>query len=442
MNKIVALIGRPNVGKSTLFNRITRSKDALVDDMPGVTRDRNYGKAEWEGHKFTLVDTGGFSDEDEQDFVSQIRFQAELAIEEADVIVVVFDGKAGLSPFDHDLINSLRGINKPVMYIVNKIDGLEQEHKLLEFYETGVSPIYPVSAEHRYGVFDFLDELIKLLPSGENNLPEEMIKIAVVGRPNVGKSSLINKLLGEERVMVSNIPGTTRDSIDTVFEYNEKSYLLIDTAGIRRKGKVNKKLEKFSIIKSFKSLDRCDIALILIDANEGITDQDIRVAGYAYERKCGCIFLINKWDLIKEKKGALKKYLDNLRYQSKFLNFAPAMTVSALTGFRVMKIFKHIDEVYEQFQFRINTGKLNKIFENAIYKNEPSLTRGRRIKFYYFTQVSAKPPTFVCFVNYPDAVHFSYKRYLVNYIRQETGLDKTPIKIYYRKRDRIDKKKK
>jgi len=434
MKPVVAIVGRPNVGKSTFFNRITRSRDAIVDDFPGVTRDRNYGDATWNNVVFTVVDTGGFLSADKDNFANEIHFQVLQAIEDADVIILLLDGKAGISPHDRDVVEILRTTAKPVFYAVNKIDGLEQETNLYDFYSLGIKKMYPVSAEHRYGVYDFLDDLILAFPESAPEQTEDMIKLAVVGRPNVGKSSLINRILGEKRLLVSDIPGTTRDAIDSVCTINGKSYLLIDTAGIRRKGKVSKKIEKFSVIKALKSLDRCDVALIVMDANEGITEQDITVAGYAFEKKCSCIMLINKWDLVEKDSKTVKKYYEQLRMESKFLSFAPAITISALTGLRVPKIFTYVDEVYSQYAARITTGQLNKIMELAIKKTEPSLYRGKRLKFYYTTQVTAKPPTFVCFVNYPDAVHFSYKRYLINRIREHTRLDKTPLRLIFRQR--------
>jgi GTP-binding protein len=437
MKSIVAIVGRPNVGKSTLFNRITRTKDALVDNFPGVTRDRHFGDAHWNDVEFTLVDTGGFTEGD--DFADEIRFQVHQAIADADTIIFLLDGKEGISPFDREIVDLLRSVDKPVFYAVNKIDGAEQEVFLADFYQLGLETLYPLSAEHRYGVTDLLDAVVAALAdlTAEpfvDHTPE-VIRLAVVGRPNVGKSSLINRILGEERLLVSDIPGTTRDAIDSLWEMNGKSYLLIDTAGIRRKGKVYRKLEKFSIIKALRSLDRCDVALIVMDAAEGVTDQDVSVAGYALERGCGCILLLNKWDLVEKDSKTVKEYYERLRYQAKFLNFAPAMTISALTGLRVRKIFKQVDEVYDQYARRITTGQLNKFLERAIKKNEPSLHRGKRIKFYYAAQISTKPPTIVCFVNYPQAVHFSYKRYLINQLRQETGLDKTPIRIIFRQRE-------
>jgi len=437
MKPIVAIVGRPNVGKSTLFNRITRTKDALVVNFPGVTRDRHYGDARWNDIEFTLVDTGGFTAGD--DFADEIRFQVHQAIADADVIILLLDGKEGISPFDREMVDILRTVDKPVFYAVNKIDGAEQEVSLADFYQLGLGTLYPLSAEHRYGVTDLLDDVIDaqagFVAEPLEDPTRKVIRLAVVGRPNVGKSSLINRILGEKRLVVSDIPGTTRDAIDSLWEMNGKSYLLVDTAGIRRKGKVHRRLEKFSIIKALRSLEHCDVALILMDAAEGITDQDVSVAGYALERGCGCILLLNKWDLVEKNSKTAKVYYERLREQAKFINFAPAMTISALTGLRVRKIFTQVDEVYEQYARRILTGQLNRFLERAIEKNEPSLHRGKRIKFYYAAQISTKPPTIVCFVNYPQAVHFSYKRYLINQLRKETGLDKTPIRIIFRQRE-------
>ena len=438
MKPIVAIVGRPNVGKSTFFNRVTRTRDAIVDNFPGVTRDRHYKDASWDSVEFTLVDTGGFSQGD--GFADEIRFHIYQAIEDADVIILMLDGKGGISPFDKDMVSILRGITKPVFYAVNKIDGAEKEMNLYDFYSLGLDKIYPISAEHRYGISDFLDDLVlafpKSIPATSEDEKEDIIKLAVIGRPNVGKSSLINQILCEERHLVSEVPGTTRDAIDSLYTVNGESYLLIDTAGIRRKGKVSKKIEKFSIIKALRSLDRCDVALVVIDASEGITDQDITIAGYAFERGCGCVLLLNKWDIVEKDTHTVKKYFEELRLQAKFLNFAPALTISALTGQRVQKVFKIAQEVYKQYSTRIGTGRLNQIIGMAVERNEPSLYRGRRIKFYYSTQIASKPPTFVSFVNYPKAVHFSYKRYLINQIRKETGLDKTPIRLIFRKRER------
>jgi GTP-binding protein len=438
MKPVVALVGRPNVGKSTLFNRITRTKNALVDNAPGVTRDRHYGEAVWEDIPFSVVDTGGYLTGDGDQFSPLVRSQVMQAIQHATVVVMVLDGKSGVSPYDRDIIKLFRNVSQPVFYVVNKIDGLEREVNLFEFYSLGIEELHPVSAEHNYGVPDFLDALIRSFPSDSPDdsirASDDVIKIAVVGRPNVGKSSLINRLLGEDRLLVSDIPGTTRDAIDTLCRRGDQSYLLIDTAGIRRKSKVDEKIEKYSIIKSLKSMDRCDVALIVLDVEEGITEQDIHVAGYAFERGCGCIFLLNKWDRVEKDKQTLKRYVDDLRYKAKFLNFAPAVTISALTGLRVPSIFGHVDDVFAQYATRIGTGQLNKLFEQATLDKEPSIYKGKRLKFYYATQVSEKPPTFVAFVNVPEGIHFSYERYLINQIRGTFGLKHTPIRMMFRER--------
>lgn len=431
---IVAIVGRPNVGKSTLFNRITRSKNALVDNFPGITRDRNYGAAVWDDVEFTLVDTGGFISGDD-DFENAIRLQTLQAVEDANVIILVLDGKKLVSPFDKDVVAMLRLTTKPVFYVINKIDGIEQEVNCYEFYNLGVDKMYPVSAEHGYGISDFLDNLTIAFPKNISERPPDMIKLAVIGRPNVGKSSLVNRMLGENRLLVSDIPGTTRDSIDSMCQNNGTSYLIIDTAGIRRKGKTYKKIEKFSVIKALRSIDRCDVALIVIDAYENVTDQDINIAGYAFERGRGCVLLLNKWDLIKSKDNkTIKQYYEQLAMKAKYLNFAPVITISALTGLRLSNIFTIAEKVHDQYATRIETHKLNTMLKNALEENEPPLHKGKRLKFYYCAQVSVKPVVFVCFVNYPEGVHFSYKRYLINQIRLRTGLDKIPIRIIFRRR--------
>jgi GTPase len=433
MKPIIAIIGKPNVGKSTFFNALTRTQDALVDDFPGVTRDRHYGNASWDEKDFIVIDTGGFTVKEDA-FSDPVRQQIFQAIEDADILVMMMDGKTGITPYDRDMVELLRPIKKPVFYVVNKIDTHGHESRLVEFYDLGIEKLYPLSASHRFGLPDFIDDLLCTIPESQGSEEKEVIRLAVVGRPNVGKSSLINRILGQDRLVVSDIPGTTRDAIDSVFEKNGKPYVLIDTAGIRRKGKVSQKIEKFSVIKALRSLERCDIALIVVDAAEGVTDQDISIAGYAFERGCGCLFILNKWDLIEKDTKTIKKYTETLRMASKFLSFAPVVTISALTGQRVDKIFNQVDTVYRQYATRLGTGKINKIIENAVSAKEPSLHRGRRIKFYYTTQISVKPPTFVSFVNYPEAVHFSYQRFLVNRIRQETGLDKTPVRLFLRPR--------
>jgi GTP-binding protein len=434
MKSIVAVIGRPNVGKSTLFNRITRSNRALVDDTPGVTRDRHYGDAQWADVSFTVVDTGGFLGADTDAFAQQIHDQLQHAIEDADVVVVLFDGKEGLSPFDRDLADRVRQLAKPVFYAVNKIDGIEQENRLYEFYTLGCDALYPVSAQHGYGVADFLDALVQSLPPPLYEEPQGTVKVSVVGRPNVGKSSLINRLLGQQRLIVSETAGTTRDAIDTMCRKGARNYRFVDTAGLRRKARVGGRLEKFSAIKALRSLSRCDVALIVLDAVEGIAGQDITIAGYALERGCACMFVLNKWDALPPARRDVKRFIDTLRREAKYVSFAPAVTVSAKTGLRVHRIFGMIDTLSDQYATRIATGRLNAITQEAVRRTEPSLHRGRRVRFLYTVQVSARPPTIVFFVNHPDGVHFSYRRYLVNQIREAAGLDQTPIRAFFRKR--------
>lgn len=434
MKPVVAIIGRPNVGKSTLFNRITRRRDAIVDDRPGVTRDRHYGDAVWGDHTFILVDTGGFVSNDDDTFAAPIRQQVEQAVDEADAVVMVLDGKGGISPYDHDLIHWLRTLERTIFFAVNKIDGPEQEDLLYEFYALGIDTLYALSAEHGYGVPDLLDALVHDLPAVQAEGENHPIRVALVGRPNVGKSSLVNRLVGQERAVVSELPGTTRDATDTLCRWHGKEFLLVDTAGIRRKAKVDLKLEKFSIIKALKRLERCDVALIVLDAEQGVTDQDIKIAGYAYERGCGSVFVVNKWDLVDRSVKTPRKFEQRLREMAKYLGHVPMLTVSALSGQRLGKIFPLVDKIYEQYTARIGTGQINRIIQNATQRNEPPMHRGRRLKFYYTTQISEKPPTLVSFVNYPDAVHFSYQRYLINQVRKETGLDQVPLRLYFRQR--------
>ncbi|MCG8641987.1 MAG: ribosome biogenesis GTPase Der [Desulfobacterales bacterium] len=436
MKPVVALLGRPNVGKSTLFNRIVRSRQALVDDFPGVTRDRHYADASWNDVDFTVVDTGGFLSTDDDYFAAQIRDQLTAAADQADVLIFIMDGRAGLSPYDRELADFLRRMNKKIFYLVNKVENVRQHNELSEFYSLGIDSFYTVSAEHGVGVGDFLDDLVDSFPEYEplDDSKEPPIRIAIVGRPNVGKSSLANKLFGEKRVVVNERAGTTRDAIELSVTHKGRQFVLVDTAGIRRKGKVSEKLEKFSILKALKSLDDCDVALILIDADEGITDQDITVAGYAQDRGCGALFLINKWDLLEGDRKSVKKYMEDLRYKAKFLSHAPAITISAKTGQRCHRILDEVVKIYKEYCHRVSTGVLNRIIEDAVFREEPSLYKGRRIKFFYAAQVGVKPPSFVCFVNFPNGVHFSYKRYLVNQLRQMIPLKKTPIKLFFREK--------
>jgi len=437
MKPIVAIVGRANVGKSTLFNRLTRSREAIVEDLPGVTRDRHFGDACWNEVAFIVVDTGGFAGGDA--VADRVQEQVRKAIEEAQAVIFLMDARQGLLPYDREILEILRPLQKPVFYAVNKVDAAEQETLLADFYALGLDRLYPLSAQHRYGLSDLLDDLVQSLPRvpRKEPLPESdrEIRLAVVGRPNVGKSSLVNRILGEERVLVSEIPGTTRDAVDAVFQHSARTYRIVDTAGIRRKGRVSLKLEKFSVVKALQKLERCHVALIVLDAAEGITEQDITIAGYAEDRGCGCIFLLNKWDLVPKDGRPVQRMLDELRNAAKFLSFAPAMTVSAVTGLRVDRIFPVIESVFGQYDQRIGTGPLNRILDGAVQEHPPPMLRGRRIKFFYATQVTSRPPTIVCFVNYPEAVHFSYRRFLLNRIRRESGLDKTPIRLLFRKRE-------
>jgi GTP-binding protein len=441
---IVALIGRPNVGKSTLFNRITKSRKAIVDPTPGVTRDRQYERVEWEQKSLILVDTGGIEAQgtpvkDKDIMTGNIREQTLQAVDEADVLLFLMDGRDGVTPTDFDVTDLLRRTDKPVFFVVNKIDGPELETSLLPaFYELGIEKVWPISAEHGYGVRSLMDDLAASLPEEEESSlhPDDAIRIAFFGRPNVGKSSLINRLLGEERMVVSDIPGTTRDSIDTLLTKNNKNYLLIDTAGIRRKGKVKEKLEKFSIIKALAALERCDLALILIDAEEGITEQDTKVIGYTQQQGRACILVINKWDIVKGETKEQKKILAELEMATPFVGFAPILTLSALTGKGVNKLLPAINSVYKQFCKTFTTNSLNRILQDASTSHPPSLHRGRRIKLLYTTQLTSRPPTFAIVCNYPKAIHFSYHRYLVNTFRKKLGLDKTPIRIFFRERKR------
>ena len=441
---IIALIGRPNVGKSTLFNRITKSRKAIVDPTPGVTRDRQYERVDWDKNSFILVDTGGIEAkgrlaDDEDIMASNIREQTLQAVAEADVLLFLLDGREGATPTDFDVTNLLRRTDKPVYFVVNKIDGEELEPSLLPaFYELGIERLWPISAEHGYGVRTLMDDLATALPKREecSRQPAGSIRIAFFGRPNVGKSSLINRLLGEERMLVSDIPGTTRDSIDTLLTVKNKNYLLIDTAGIRRRGKVKEKLEKFCIIKALAALERCDLALILINAEEGITEQDTKVIGYTQDQGRACVLIVNKWDLVSSDPKAQKKIMAELEMATQFVGFAPILTLSALTGKGTNKVLPTIASVYEQFCKTFPTNRLNRILQDAVETHSPSLHRGRRIKLLYTTQIASRPPTFAIIANYPKEIHFSYHRYLVNTFRKRLGLDKTPIKIVFRERKR------
>lgn len=441
MSSVVAIVGRPNVGKSTLFNRLVGYKKAIVDDFAGVTRDRNYAPVKVEGRSVTLVDTGGFDAEDQSGIMAFVREQTLMAIEEADLTVFLTDGKQGINPHDRELLDILRRSEQPFIVAANKIDGPEKEDLLSDFYELGVEEILPLSAAHGYGIRTFLEVLAEKLPPSEEEFEDEdLIRVAVIGRPNVGKSSLVNRLVGDERTVVTDQPGTTRDAVDVEITHGDRRYLLVDTAGIRRKGRVSFKVEKFAVMQALRVLDRCHIALLLIDSVEGITDQDAHVAGYALDRGRGLILLFNKWDLVKEKARAQKEIKDLLDFKMPYLTYAPYLTMSAKTGMRVERIFKIIDEVQDQYSFRAPTGQVNRVLEKAVEDHTPPYSGRRRLKYYYATQTSVRPPTFVVFTNRPDKVHFSYQRYLSNRFREAFSLNKSPVRVLFRQRHKDRRK--
>ena len=438
---VVSIVGRPNVGKSTLFNKIIGRRKAIVEDTPGVTRDRNYEETSWNDYTFDLIDTGGFEPASKEDMLSQMRSQTQLAVEESDVIIFLCDGKEGLMPADEEAINLLRKFHKPILPAVNKIDDPSHSNRIYDFAGLGFGEIISVSAEHKLGISDLMDKVTNCLahlPKTEtgNDLPGEDTKIAIIGRPNVGKSTLINQVLKEKRLMVSPAPGTTRDPIDTRVEIDGKRYIFTDTAGIRRKGKVSGRLEKYCVIMAKKAMERSDIALLILDAKEGVTAQDSKIAGYAYEMGRGCIIVINKWDLVEKDHKTIEKYKDSVLQHMKYLSYAPVISLSSLTGQRVHKIFPLIGKISEEYSKQIKTSLLNKSFNEILAQNPPSLYRGKPVKFYYTTQIKTKPPTFLCFVNFPKGVHFSYERYLHNQLRTKFSLENTQVRIYFRERER------
>ena len=434
MKPIIAIVGRPNVGKSTLFNRIAGGRKAIVDDEPGVTRDRNYADVDWEGRTFTLIDTGGFEPVSKDRIFVQMREQCELAMEEADAILFVMDGKDGLTPSDEEIADMLRRQKKPVFYVVNKVDGPEQEDRVLEFYGLGVEPVYSVSAEHGYGVSDLVDEVLKVLPLAEEKEDKGATRVAVVGRPNVGKSSLVNRFLGYKRLLVDPAPGTTRDSIDTLLRRDGKRYVFIDTAGIRRKSRISLRLEKYSILEALRTLDRCDVALLMLDAREGVTDQDARIGGFIHEKGQGCVLVMNKWDLIDKDTHTMKEFQREAFDRLKYLSYAPILFISAVSGQRVAKVLDAVDRVAEQAKKRVATSLLNHAFERWVEEVPPAMHQHHRIKLNYITQVSKAPPTFMITANFPEGIHFSYERYLVNRIREEFGFEGVPIRLLFRKK--------
>jgi GTPase len=435
MLKTVAIVGRPNVGKSTLFNRLLGQRKAIVEDFPGVTRDRHYAEITRYDKPFLLVDTGGFEPQTADQLLCQMREQSQLAVEEADIIIYLLDARDGLTPADKEIAALLRRTEKPVLYVVNKVDGDKQEAETVDFYNLGIDSFIPLSAEHGRGIGELIDTLEELLPEQATvSEVESEVRLALIGRPNVGKSSLVNRILGYERVVANPVAGTTRDSIDTPFMFAEQRYVLIDTAGIRRKGKVSEALEKYTVIHALKAMDRAHVVLMVIDAIEGITDQDLSIAGYAYEKGRAVILLVNKWDVPEKDNHTMNLFVDEVRRRCKFLPFAPMLFVSALSGQRINKIMPLVTEVAEQFNRRVTTGQINQGLEEFLAKHPPSLVRGQRLKFYYATQSAVRPPTFVLFSNRPDDVHFSYERYLVNCFREKFGFDKVPLRLQFRGR--------
>lgn len=438
MKPVIAIIGRPNVGKSTFFNRLSQKNKAIVIDEPGATRDRNYADATWYGKEFILIDTGGFEPASAETILVQMREQAHLAMEEADIIIFLMDGREGLTPSDREIMNILRGVEKPVFFAVNKIDGPKHETQTYEFYELGIDKIYSVSAQHGLGIHELMEDVALHIASPAEEFPagEKRIKIAVIGKPNVGKSSLVNKILGYERTIVNPIPGTTRDAIDTPFELNGKKYLLVDTAGIRRKSRISHLLEKYSIVQALKAIDRCDIALLVIDAGEGMTEQDAKIAGLTAEKGVACIIVVNKWDVIDKDNSTVGNYVRDIKETTKFMDYAPIVFVSAITGQRVSKIFDVIETLLIQYTKRVSTAEINRLVREILASNPPARHQNRPNSFSYVTQVSVAPPTFVFFVREPRAIHFSYRRYLTNRIREALGFDQSPIRIIFRKKSR------
>ena len=436
---LVALIGRPNVGKSTFFNTVCGHRISIVKDMPGVTRDRIYGDAEWCGNAFSIVDTGGLDVKNKDDFQNNITRQAEIAVELADVVIFMVDGKEGLVSADYDVANFLRKYNVPIVLVVNKLDNNQVEQSY-EFYSLGLGEPFVCSAENNKGIGDILDECVKNFKNKVS--PEEdakKIKIAVVGKPNAGKSSIINKLLGEERVMVSNVAGTTRDAIDTPFNFNGKEYLLIDTAGIRRKRSVpNESVELYSVLRSFDAIRRADIVVLVVDANEGLSEQDVRIAGFIHEEGKPSIVVMNKWDLIEKDSYSMNKFNDQLKEDLKFMSYFVPVFTSAVTGQRLGKIMENVEKVYDNANYRISTSMINEILSNAVAVNEPPMQSGKRCKIYYMTQADVAPPTFIVFVNDKNLMHFSYLRYLENSIRNAVDFSGTPIKIILRSKSEKD----
>ncbi len=432
---IVAIVGRPNVGKSTLFNKLAGKRISIVQDTPGVTRDRIYAEAEWLNNYFTIIDTGGIEPESDDIIVAQMRRQAQMAIETADVIIFIVDGKQGLTDADNEVALMLRKSKKPVVLVVNKIDKQLDEANAFEFYNLGIGEPVTISASQALGLGDMLDMVVENFKNlGTSDEEEEYIKMAMVGKPNVGKSSLINRLLGEERVIVSDIPGTTRDAIDSYLESEYGKFILIDTAGLRRKSKVKEEIERYSVIRTLAAIERADVCVLMVDATEELSDQDEKIIGYAHELNKAILVIVNKWDLIEKDDKTMNSFKQKLQYKLSFMAYAQYLFISAKTGQRVNKVLIEAKKCYENYSKRVSTGVLNEIVSKAVLMKEPPVVALKRLKIYYVTQIGSKPPTFVFFVNDPDALHFSYQRYLENKLRESFDFSGTGIKTIFRER--------
>ncbi|HXV83830.1 MAG TPA: ribosome biogenesis GTPase Der [Candidatus Binatia bacterium] len=436
---VLAIVGRPNVGKSTLFNKLLRERKAIVGDSPGVTRDRNYGEAEWAGKKFQLIDTGGLDTDPNSGLEESVQKQSRLALSEADVILFLLDGKEGLNPSDCDAADLLRRQEKPVFFAVNKIDSRQRSDNLYEFYALGIDPLFSISAEHGLGIPDLMDEIVQQFPSSEigDKEPEEKklrLRIAVIGRPNVGKSTLINRLLGFERSVVDSTPGTTRDALDTPFELEGESCVLVDTAGIRRKAKIDDRLERFSVKHSLRSVDRGDLVIYLLDGVEGVTDQDAQILSYAGQRGKALVLAVNKWDLVSKNGADAESYRKEVYYRLSFLDFVPVSFISAATGYGVRGMLRSAGQVLQTYDKKVSTSVMNQALQRIVRAHPAPLVQGKPIKFYYGTQTGTRPPTFTLFVNTPRAIPESYQRYLIHQLRQDLALDYVPIQLILRPR--------
>ncbi|OGQ54737.1 MAG: ribosome biogenesis GTPase Der [Deltaproteobacteria bacterium RIFCSPLOWO2_02_56_12] len=437
----LAIVGRPNAGKSTLFNRLAGERKAIVDNLPGVTRDRNYGEVEWYGKRFLLIDTGGFEPDPEKGLKKRIQEQSRLAVEEADVILFLFDGKVGLNPLDQEAVKLLRQVKKPVFFAVNKIDAQSKEDRLYEFYDLGLNEVFPLSAEHGLGLTELMDQVVSAFPAGLSEVTveeeEEIVRplrLAIVGRPNVGKSTLVNRLLGFERSVVDSLPGTTRDAVDSPFIWRGQRYTLVDTAGIRRKARIDDRIEHYSVIRSLGSVDRGDLVIHLLDGSEGVTDQDAQILAYAFQRGKGLVLAVNKWDLVPRDSKNTKAYGDQIYRKLSFVDFAPLVFISALDGHGIQRMMEAVQRVARSCQRRIQTSPLNQALRDLFQRHSPPLAQGRQVKLFYATQTALGPPTFTLFVNTPKGITPDYQRYLIHHLRQALELEGSPIRLVLRAR--------